>query len=177
MMLLHRNLVERSAVERWSGNLLHHHRPPRRGRVVERSPAQAICGGAEWPVEQPGIPTLIELDSDMPYVIMNDPQAKFAALAMAAKRLNAERDAATKARNNGSAMRTKAVAKPRPLAAAPAPVAYQSTDLSRALAAEWRRQQAARAERPAATELTDRQQRERSDAIWNRVLASRTKRP
>ncbi len=113
----------------------------------------------------------------MPYVIMNDPQAKFAALAMAAKRLNADHDAATKAKASGPATRPRLLAKPHPVAAAPAPSAYQPTDVSRALAAEWRRQQAARAERPAATELTDRQQRERSDAIWNRVLASRAGRP
>ena len=128
-------------------------------------------------MEQPGIPTLIELDSDMPYVIMNDPQAKFAALARAARRLNAERDAATKAKASRSAIRTKALAKPHPVKAAPAPSGYAPTSFSEGLAAEWRHQQAARAERPAATELTDRQQRDRSDAIWSRVLSDRAKRP
>ncbi len=102
---------------------------------------------------------------------------KYAGLAMAARRLNADHDGATKARNNGSAIRTKALAKPRLVKAALAPSGYASTSYSEALATEWRRQQAARAERPAATELTDRQQRERSDAIWNRVLASRAGRP
>ena len=70
-----------------------------------------------------------------------------------------------------------AVTKSRPLAAAPAPVAYQPTDLSRALAAEWRRRQAARAERPAATEPNLAQQRAEADRIWDHVNARRAGRP
>ena len=102
---------------------------------------------------------------------------KYAGLAMAARRLNADHDSATKARNNGSATRPRLLAKSRPVKAALAPSAYQPTDLSRALAAEWQRKQSTQAERPAATALSDRRQRDRSDAIWNRVLARRAGRP
>ena len=83
------------------------------------------------------------------------PRDRLASLATAARRLNADHDSATKARNNGSAIRTKALAKPHPVKAAPAPSGYAPTSFSEGLAG-GRSAPASRTRRTAGGDRADR---------------------